>query len=312
LRRGEAGFALRSAPMPLAHVDGGASSPPALTLSTFFSESRLELWPALVIVGMGALYVIGVLRLRTRDRQWSTARSISFMSGLAALAIASQSGLAAYDTVLFSAHVGQHLLIGVAAPFLLALGAPITLALQATARATQVRLLTVLHSQPVRILTHPIVAWILFGLTLFALYFTPVYELSLRDSFVHELVHLHFLVVGAVFFWAVIGLDPVAWRIPYGFRLLLVLLTVPFHAFLGLALMAGDQPVAADYYAETPRPADVDVLADQRTGAGVMWVLGDVIGLVAGTVVLTQWMRHEDRATRRADEAAERASLAGA
>jgi putative copper resistance protein D len=298
--------------MALAHLDGGATSPPALTLSTFFTESGLELWPALVIVGMGTLYTVGVRRLRARDRRWSTARSISFASGLVALAIASQSGLASYDTVLFSAHVGQHILIGVAAPFLLALGAPITLALQATGRTTQVRLLRMLHSQPVRIVTHPIVASILFGLTLFALYFTPVYEASLRNPFVHELVHLHFLTVGSVFFWAVIGLDPVAWRIPYGFRLLLVLLTVPFHAFLGLALMAGDVPIAADYYAEAARPAGVDVLADQRTGAGVMWVLGDVIGLVAGTVVLSQWMRHEDRASRRSDEAAERASLAGA
>ena len=299
--------------MPLAHLDGGgAATPPALTLWTLFTESRLEVWPALLVIGFGALYALGVRNLAARRRHWSKGRSVAFGSGLVALLLATQSGLASYDTTLFSAHMGQHVLIGVVAPFLLALGAPITLALQASPRSAQVRLLRVLRSGPVRLLTHPIVAWALFGLTLFALYFTPVYEMSLRNSFVHELVHLHFLVVGSVFFWAVIGLDPVSWRIPYGFRLLLVLFTVPFHAFLGLALMAGNEPIAANYYAEVARPDGADILADQRTGAGVMWVLGDVIGLVAGTVVLAQWMGHEERLNRRVDDAADRASMARA
>ena len=299
--------------MPLAHLDGGdAATPPALTLWTLFTESRLEVWPALLVIGFGALYALGVRNLAARRRHWSKRRSVAFGSGLVALLLATQSGLASYDTTLFSAHMGQHVLIGVVAPFLLALGAPITLALQASPRSAQVRLLRVLRSGPVRLLTHPIVAWALFGLTLFALYFTPVYEMSLRNSFVHELVHLHFFVVGSVFFWAVIGLDPVSWRIPYGFRLLLVLFTVPFHAFLGLALMAGNEPIAANYYAEVARPDGADILADQRTGAGVMWVLGDVIGLVAGTVVLAQWMGHEERLNRRVDDAADRASMARA
>ena len=168
--------------------------------------------------------------------------------------------MAAYDTTLFSAHVGQHVLIGVVAPFFMALGAPITLALQASSRATQVRLLGLLHSRPVKALTHPVVAFALFGLTLFVLYFSPLYELSLRNDFVHELVHVHFLLVGSIFFWAVIGLDPIAWRIPYSFRLLLVLLTVPFHAFLGLALYSSNTPLAADFYA-------VDIVAGGRRTA---------------------------------------------
>jgi cytochrome c oxidase assembly factor CtaG len=127
---------------------------------------------------------------------------------------------------------------------------------------------------------------------------------------VHELVHLHFLVVGSLFFWAVIGLDPVAWKIPYGFRLMLVLLTVPFHGFLGLALYTGETPIAADYYIEHPLPQHISPLTDQHTGAGVMWIVGDAIGLIAGTVVLAQWMAHEDRANRRAEDAEDRLAAA--
>jgi putative copper resistance protein D len=287
--------------MALAHVDALPGTPPSLSVATFFTEARLELLPAVLILGMGVLYAIGVRTMSRRGRSWPVTRTASFVGGLVALAAATQSGLASYDTTLFSAHVGQHVLLGIVAPFLLALGAPITLTLQAAPRPHQVGLLRVLRSRPVHALTNPIVAWCLFGLTLFVLYFTPLYELSLRNEVVHELVHLHFLVAGSVFFWAVIGLDPVAWRIPYGFRLLLVLLTVPFHAFLGLALMSATTPIAADYYASIVQPLGTDVLADQRVGAGIMWLLGDVIGVVAGVVVVHQWMQHEERAARRAD-----------
>jgi putative membrane protein len=295
-------------PMVWAHLDAGTALPPAFGVGTFITESRVEILPALGIAAAAALYVLGVRRLRARGRRWSPWRTTSFIAGIVALVVATQSGLAAYDTTLFSAHVGQHVLIGVVAPFLMALGAPITLALQASHRSTQVHLLRVLHASPVRALTNPIVAWAVFGLTLFVLYFSPLYELSLRNAFVHELVHLHFLVAGSLFFWAVIGLDPIAWRIPYGFRLLLVLLTVPFHAFLGLALYTGDEPIAGDYYAETARPPAVSALTDQHTGAGVMWIVGDAIGLIAGTVVLAQWMAHEDRSNRRAEDAEDRAA----
>lgn len=287
--------------MALAHAGAPGGVPPGLSAATFFTEARLEIVPAVVVVAMAVLYTLGIRALSRRGRRWPLGRTLSFAGGLFALACATQSGVERYDTVLFSAHVVQHVLLGVVGPFLLALGAPITLALQASPRSTQVALLRVLRSRPVHMFTNPIVAWALFGLTLFALYFTPVYELSLRNEVVHQFVHLHFVVAGSVFFWAVIGLDPVAWRIPYGFRLFLVLLTVPFHAILGLALMASSTPIAADFYATVVQPIGTEPLADQRVGAGIMWVLGEVVGVVAGVVVVRQWMQHEQRVARRAD-----------
>lgn len=274
---------------------------PPISLESIVVESALAPVAAALIVGCGVLYGIGVRRLHRRGRHWSARRTTAFTSGLAVLVIATQSGLAAYGHVLFSAHVAEHVLIGMVAPFLLALGAPITLALQASDRAVQVQLLRLLHSRPVRFVAHPVVAWLLFGLTLFGLYFTSLYELSLENHLVHHALHAHFLLAGAVFFWAVIGLDPVSHRIHHGFRLLLVMLTVPFHAFLGLALMIGDEPLARGYYELIERPAGPSLLADQHLGAGLMWAVGDLTGLIAGAVVLAQWMAHDARAARRAD-----------
>jgi cytochrome c oxidase assembly factor CtaG len=266
--------------------------------------------PALGVALAAGAYGWGVVRLSRRSRRWSPGRTAAFSVGLATVLFATQSGLAVYDTALFSVHVVQHVLLGVAAPFLLALGAPITLALQSCARPTQLGLLWLLRSAPVRVLTHPLVGFTVFALTLYVLYFTPLYELSLRNDWVHAAVHVHFLLAGSLFFWTVIGLDPIAHRIPFGARLIIVLLTVPFHAFLGIALLTGSTPLAGDWYANA-RDWGVAPLTDQRTGAAIMWALGDAIGLTAGAVVLAQWMAHEDRATRRAERAERRRAAAG-
>lgn len=301
--------------MAVLHAGAEATSLPPLSPLSLLTEASIDPLSAVLVLASGTLYLLGVRRLAARGRRWSPARTTSFFAGLVMLAFATQSGLAAYESTLFSAHMAQHLLIGMAAPFFLALGAPITLLLQASRRANQVRTLRVLRSTPVRWLTHPAVALALFAVSLFVLYFTPIYELSLTNEAVHTGVHLHFLVAGSVFYWAVIGLDPVSWRVPFGLRLLLVLLTVPFHSFLALALISASEPIAAQHYATVERPGASSALDDQKMGAGMMWAIGDLFGLAAAGVVLAQWMAHEDRSNRRREDAedrvASRAAAAG-
>lgn len=284
-----------------------------LSPAVVVTGATLDPTAAILTIAIAVLYVGGVRRLARRDRRWSPWRSLSFGVGTATLLIATQSGLAAYDTVLFSAHVVQHVLLGVVAPFFLALGAPVTLALQASRRPTQVNLLRVMHTRPARLLAHPIVAFGLFSLSLFVLYFSGLYQLSLQNEVVHAWTHIHFVVVGSLFFWVTIGLDPVAHRIPYGARLLIVVLTVPFHAFLGLALLSTAQPLAAEVYGTAGnRPPGIDLLADQHAGATVMWLIGDLIGLIAGGIVAVQWYRSEQRQARRIDRELDAAEAAAA
>jgi len=246
---------------------------------------------AVALALAAVLYGAGVRRLAARGRRWPSARAASFASGLVAVAVATQSGIGRSDTTSFTAHMTQHVLLGMVAPLLFALSAPVTLALQASARPTQRALLRVVHSPVVAGLTHPAVGWVLFGGTVFVLYFTPLLELSLRNGLVHEAVHVHLLLVGALFLWPLLGLDPVRWRLPYGARLLAVLLAVPFHAFAGLALYSARTSVAPEAYD----------LASQRAAAGVLWVVGELFGLVAGGIVVVQWMRADERAAARAD-----------
>lgn len=274
---------------------------PPITLGRVLTWWTLDIVSAALVVTAGGAYLIGVRRLARRGRSWRASRSVSFSAGLAVLAFATLSGLARYDTVLFSVHVGQHLLLGMAAPILLALGAPVTLALQASNRRTQVTLLKILNSPPVRAMTHPLVAFVIFTGSLFVLYFTGLYELSLRNDTVHAWVHIHFVISGVLFFWVIVGLDPGGWPIPHWTRILLVFLAVPAHAVVGVAILNSNQVIAADWYASLPHDWGSTALADQRTGAAMLWTVGDVLGLVAGGVVVARWIRSDQRRAARLD-----------
>lgn len=236
-----------------------------------------------------AWYVTASRRVR---RPWPVARTAAFVGGTAVVA----ASLVVDGERSFAAHAAQHLLLGMVAPALFALAAPVTLALQAGGRTTRRRILRVLHSAPAAVLGHPLAAWSLFGGSLLALYLTPLYRLSLEHPWLHEVLHLHFLAAGALFFWPVVGVDPAPRRLPHGARLLMVFLAIPFHAVLGLALL-GARPLAPEH-----------TLADHRAGTAVLWAGGDLLGLVAVLVVAVQWMGHEERQAAREDRWADQAA----
>jgi putative membrane protein len=284
----------------LAALVGDSLAPGRPTWSSLFGDWSLD--PLFVVtVLVGALYVTGVRRLAQRGRRWPARRSICFGIGLFIVVFVTESGLAAYDRVLFSLHVVQHLAIGMVAPIFLVLGAPLTLALQASRRPAQERWLRTLRSRPVAVVTHPLTVWVLFGGTLVVLYFTGLYELSLRNPWVHVLVHAHFLVVGCLFMAYVVGVDPMPRSLGYGARLLFVAVVLPFHAFLGVALLGTNTVLAKGWYAQVSRPWLGSALGDQRLGAGILWGFGELFGLAALAIVLYQWMRHEEREALRLD-----------
>ena len=193
-----------------------------------------------------------------------------------------------FDTGSFSSHMVGHVALGMVGPLLLALGAPVTLALQ-TAR-WRAGLRRVVHSDVVAAVTHPVVAWTVFGVTPFVLYFTPLFDLSVRNGLMHGAVHVHLVAVGCLFCWPAVGLDPVRHRLPHGARVLYLFVAVPFHAVLGLAILSSNTPLAPAYG-----------LGDQRAAAGIVWAAGDLFGLVATGVALLRWMAADEREAARAD-----------
>jgi putative copper resistance protein D len=240
------------------------------------------------------MYGTGVRRLARRGRRWSPARTAAFLSGVAVLVAAP-----VVDDTSFTGHMVEHVGLGMLAPLLLALGAPVTLALQSGRPATTATLRSALRSRPLGVLAHPVVGWLLFGGTMVVLYFTPLLSFSQRHPVPHAALHAHLLVVGCLFLWPLVGVDPVPRRLPYGGRLLAVLVAVPFHAFVGLALVSAASPLAPGVY---------DSLTDQRRAAAVLWGSGELFTLVVASVVARQWLAADRREAARLDRILDRQS----
>src|ERR1044072_2841767 len=138
--------------------------------------------------------VCGVAKLRKRGDHWPVRRTVLFLlPGLASIAAVTVSGVEAYDDTLLSIHMIQHMVLTMVAPIFLALGAPVTLALRTLPRAPRAVLLAAIHSRVPKVLAFRLVAFGLFVVAPFVLYFTGLYQLTMRDEAVHELTHLHFI-----------------------------------------------------------------------------------------------------------------------
>lgn len=265
------------------------------------TETRLDPLITVTILLAAGLYFWGVRRLGERGVSWPRGRQISwYVGGLGTLAFATVSGLAAYDTVLFSVHMVQHMLLAMVVPIFLALGAPVTLALRALPRGGRTVLVAVLHSRVATVATFPAVGWLLFVASPFALYFTGWYPATLDNDLLHELLHVHFLLVGCLFFWPLIGVDPVPGRVPHPMRVLLLVTTLPIHVILGLTIMSERSVIAADHY-NALGLTWIEPLLDQRVGGGLLWASGDLIGLLMLGAAVVQWKRASDREAVRED-----------
>lgn len=265
------------------------------------TESHLDPLITTAILLAAGFYFWGVRRLADRGVRWPRGRQIAwYVGGLGTLAFATVSGLAAYDEVLFSAHMIQHMVLAMVSPIFLALGAPVTLALRALPRRGRRVLVAVLHSPVVKVFTFPAVGWLLFVASPFALYFTGWYPATLDNEVLHELMHAHFVLVGALFFWPLIGVDPVPGRVPHPMRVLLLVTTLPIHVVLGLTIMSERTVIAADHYNSLGLSWS-DPLLDQQVAGGLLWASGDLIGLLMLGAAVVQWKRASDREAVRED-----------
>jgi putative copper resistance protein D len=285
-----------------------ASGLPPFGPLSVLTQARPPLLPTLVLVLVTALYLEGVRRLRARGDGWGWGREVAFLTGVLTLAVALLSGLEAYDTTLFGVHMVQHMLLAMVAPVFLALGAPVTLALRTLPGRPRGVLLTVLHSRVARVVTFPAVPWVIFIGSPFALYFSGWYPATLDHRWLHDLMHLHFVLAGSLFFWPIIGVDPVPGRVPHPIRILLLFATMPFHAFLGIAIMGvegnGNGLLAPEHY--LPLVGRAEAVFQQQVGGGLIWASGDLVGLLFIFVAAVQWMQASEREAAREDRRLDR------
>lgn len=268
----------------------------------------------LVVIGLGAaavayLWAVRSVNLAHPRNPHPRTRTWSFLAGLSAIGLALSSPIEAYEGMLFSVHMTQHLLLMLVAPPLLLGGGPITLALRAASQPVRRRLLRVLHSPVLKAISFPVVTWILFAAVNWGWHFSVLYDEALENQLLHYVQHATFLGAALLFWWPVIGVDPGPWRMPYPVRLFYLFLALPQNSFLGVALLSTGT-VLYPHYVTNPRTWGPTPLEDQQLGGILMWVAGDIAFLLAMVVVIWAWLRHEERRTAGLDERLEAERLA--
>ena len=228
-------------------------------------------------------------------------RTVAFLLGLGAIAVALLSGIEAYDTTLFSIHMVQHLLLTLVAAPLLVLAAPVTTLLRAATPNVRRRiLLPILHSRVLRVVGFPVVAGVVFAAVMWGTHFSGVFDAALEDPLLHDLEHALFLGAGLLFWWPAVGLDPSPWRMSHPVRAMYVFVQMPQGTFLAVTIQGSSAPLY-EHYATVARSWGPTALQDQQIAGGIMWLGGDLIFVGAIAAILAGWMLHEQRQQAAAD-----------
>lgn len=302
---------LSSAATPAEILTGEPLPPPATLQQFLFAWNIDPLW----LIGCAFaifFYLAGVVRLHRRGDRWPALRTVSWIAGILLLCYITSGGVNVYEKYLFSAHMLAHMTLTMMVPMLLVPGAPVTLAMRAVhkrtdgSRGPREWILLAVHSWVAKILANPIVAALLFVSSLWMFYYTPLFRWATVDHIGHEWMIIHFVIVGYLFVQSIMGIDPVPYRLPYPFRLVLLLGTMGFHAWFGVSLMTTHSLLLADWYGAMGRLWGALPIVDQQTGGGIAWSIGEIPTMLMALIVAVQWSRSDAKESRRSDRNADR------
>ncbi len=281
--------------------------PPALTVTGAFTRWSLDPWVLVLVMVLGGGYLTALRRVRRAHlghpgaAPWPAARPIWFLGlGLGPLVLATMSWVGVYQSVLFYARAVQTVLLVLVVPLFLALGRPITLAVAAFPAPGR-RVEAAIRSGAAKVLTFPAITTFALVVVPFVMYFSPWYTAVFHSTAVRELTYLALMTPGFVFFWTLLRVDPVPKAYSYAVSMWITGAEVIGDAVLGLAVIAGNGLIGAAWYHAVARPWGPALRTDQVIGGGVLWVLGDLVGLPFLAAQLIQFMREDESQAARID-----------
>jgi putative membrane protein len=233
----------------------------------------LALLFSFLCISLLALYLLLVVLSNKHYKKWSSSRTACWFVGMFCLWLSIATPIAKQTS--FISHMICHLILGMLAPLLVVLSAPMTLVLR-TLKTSQARYLTrLLKSIPIRFLTHPITAALFYIGGLVLLYTTNLFASMHQHFFIYLLVHFHLFLAGYLFTASIIYIDPTPHRYSFLYRSIVCLITLAAHAFLSKYI-----------YAHPPLGVPLD---QAETGAMVMYYGGDIIDSVLIYIFCYQW-----------------------
>lgn len=230
----------------------------------------------------------------------------SFMVGIAVWGVATFSAVGVYAPVLFWVRSLQVVLLLFLAPFLLALGRPVTVLCAASASARRLEA-SVLRSKLVRMVAgSPLVTSVGMLATPWLLYLTPWYVASMTGPLAAG-TRLLLVLVGFAYFYTRVQTDPVPRRFSPLVAIGISVVESLADGVLGIILWLGPL-IAADYYASLQRDWGPSPRIDQSIGAGILWILGDILSIPFVVVLMRQLGTHERHRAAQVDAALDEAT----
>ena len=269
----------------------GYDLPARMGLAELVGWWRIDLLFAPAALVAAAAYLHAVRKLRRGGGTWPLSRTAGWVAGCLTVLVATSSGIGAYATAVFGVHLLGHALLATVAPLLLVLGHPVTLIRRVGSTGIVERVDALLDAAPIRALHRPAVAWCVAAVAVFGVYATGLFDAVVLEHWSHPAMDALALGSGVVLFRAVLGSrDP---QPPPFVRLGLLFAVMMLHAAFGIWLLVQAEPVAGQFYAAVAMPFVPDLLADQRQGAVVAWVVSDLAMVAAALAVARSWMVHD-------------------
>jgi cytochrome c oxidase assembly factor CtaG len=245
-------------------------------------SSAVESWTldaSVVLIALAAAaYWWGVRRARANGAGVDEGRAWCFVAGLALWCLATMSAIAVYAQVLFWVRALQVLLLLFLVPMLLALGTPLTVLRRALDPPGRERFDRVLATPLARVVAHPLTTSVAMLATPWLLYLTPWYTAALEHRFIGFVTQILLLAVGFGYFYARLQADPVPRRYSQMLSMVISVVETIGDGLLGVVLWLGPL-VAVAYYQALGRDWGPSARVDQSIGAGILWILGDILGL---------------------------------
>jgi cytochrome c oxidase assembly factor CtaG len=277
------------------------SGPPKLTLARAFTEWRVDVPSLVLILVVLAWYVASVRKVRRSGGQWGTGRSFAFIVlGLGFAAIATMAWPGVYESALFYARATQTVLLVLVAPLFLAMGKPLTLLIEAYPRVGR-PVEKAVRSRVAKVVTFPAITTLLLIIVPMSMYFTSWYTHVFYSSTVREFTYLILMAPGLAFFWTLLRVDPVPKEYPYGVAMWITAAEVVGDAFFGIAVIADQTMIGAAHYHAVGYPFGPSLATGQVLGGGIIWILGDAVGLPFLAVQLIQMMRADKQEAAEVD-----------
>jgi putative membrane protein len=248
-----------------------------------------------LFVTLTLVYLAAVAVTNRRYSKWPTPRIYCWCAGVWSAAFAITGPLADRAHADFIAHMAGHLLLGMLAPLLIALAAPVTMLLRLLPISSARRFSRLLSRRFFHYFRHPVVASLLNIGGLFALYTSGLYTAIHHNWIILTAVHLHVFLAGYLFTASIVYVDPVSRRFSFTYRAVVLILALAGHSILSKII-----------YASPPEGVSIE---QAKTGAQLMYYGGDAAHLLLIAMFCFQWYKQAYPRNQRTGERAETTQL---